>query len=75
MQIEKGIPIPREMLNKNSGIYRFEEWQVGDSAFFDSLAKIDSAQTSAKSWSKRNGGNAQFSRRKVDGGYRLWRIK
>lgn len=75
MQIERDIPIPDGVGSERSGKYHFDEWEVGDSYFCETSAQADSAQTSAKAWSIRRGNEAKFTRRKVDNGYRLWRVK
>lgn len=70
--IEEGVPIP---LGKGAKRYHFEGMQVGDSFFFGTLREVSSAQASAYDWAQRNNPEFKVSRRTVEGGYRLWRIK
>lgn len=70
VKIESGVPLP----DYRSGRYKFDEWAVGDSIFCETLERADSAQTAAKSWANRRGNGAVFTRRKVDDGWRLWRV-
>jgi hypothetical protein len=70
MDIQRGIPVPVAKHSK----YNFDDWEVGDSILLDTLEAADSAQTSAKAWADRRGNGAQFTRRKVEDGIRLWRI-
>ena len=71
-EIESGVPIP-----DGSGVkrYRFEDMEVGDSMFFTEQRLIESAQTCAYDWALRHNESFKVSRRKVEGGWRLWRIK
>jgi hypothetical protein len=69
MDIQKGIPLP-----PTQSKYNFDDWAIGDSILLLTLESADSAQTSAKAWAVRRGNGAKFTRRKVEGGIRLWRI-
>lgn len=73
-KIESGVPMP-ECAAASSKRYHFESMQVGDSMFFETRRKVDSAQSSAYDWALRHNPEFKVSRRKVEGGYRLWRIK
>lgn len=73
-EIEEGVPMP---CSAQTGFkrYHFERMKVGDSMFFEDLRQVGSAQTSAYDWAMRHNKDFKVSRRKVEGGYRLWRIK
>ena len=71
-EIESGVPIPDA---KGAKRYHFEDMQVGDSMLFEERKKAESAQASAYDWALRHNPDFKVSRRKVEGGYRLWRIK
>lgn len=68
MDIEKDVPL------KPKKRYRFSEMQVGDSMFFETLAEVESASSAAYSFAKTHGNGFRVTRRKVEGGYRLWRV-
>lgn len=70
MDIEQGVPLPP----MKQGRYNFDSWKVGDSILCLTLESADSAQTAAKAWTVRRDNGAKFTRRKVEGGYRLWRV-
>ena len=70
--IETGVPMPEPIIRVR---YAFEKMAVGTSMFFAELQQIESAQTAARDWAKRNNPEFKVTRRKVEGGYRLWRIK
>ena len=65
MKIDKGIPYPARKAK-----YPFNEMDVGDSFFIE--AGFDAARSSSAVFGSRN--NKKFSFRKVDGGFRCWRI-
>lgn len=69
MQIEKGIPIPK--LNR----YQFDEWPVGGSRFFDSLAGAERCYAAAYSYETSHQIGLRMSRRKEGDGYRVWRVQ
>lgn len=75
MIIERHVPVPEVVKGKGRGIYKFGEWQVGDSILLQTIGQADSAQTSAKAWADRMANGARFTRKKVEGGYRLWRVQ
>ena len=68
MQVEKSIPIPTRKL------YKFERMAVGDSFFFEELDEVENCSSSAYSYAKTHQNGFKMTRRKVDGGYRIWRI-
>ena len=73
-EIEEGIHMPPGLAT-GAKLYHFEKMKVGDSMFFETFREVNSAQTSAYDWGLRHNKGFKVSRRKVEGGYRLWRIK
>ena len=69
MQVEKEVPIP--LVNR----YAFEKMAVGDSLFFDELSQVERCASAAYSYAKTHDNGFRMSRRKVDDGYRIWRVK
>lgn len=69
MQAEKSIPIPKIRR------YGFERMVIGDSFFFQELSEVESCSSAAYSYAKTHGNGFRMTRRKVDGGYRIWRIE
>lgn len=69
MHTEKSIPIPTVRR------YRFEQMAIGDSFFFEELSEVESCSSAAYSYARTHGNGFKMTRRKVDGGYRIWRIK
>jgi hypothetical protein len=68
MTIEKGIPVPP--IERGHRRWRFLlEMKDGESVFVDS----NQARSAALMFAKRSG--LRIVSRKVDGGYRLWRVK
>lgn len=66
--IEKGIPIPEKKSAVNK--YNFAEFEVGDSMLIDgSGPRIRSAAAQYGARLKK-----EFTVRKVDGGFRVWRV-
>lgn len=55
--------------------YPFAQMEIGDSMFFESLREVESAQNSAYSYANHHGNGFKTTRRKVEGGYRLWRVQ
>lgn len=68
MKIEKEIKIPRVKR------FPFDKMEVGDSLFFDELTEVESAQNAGYQYGKTHKNGFKMTRRKVDNGYRLWRI-
>lgn len=68
MEIEKGKKVPRVKR------YPFAEMEIGDSLFFDELTEVESAQNAGYSFGKTHNNGFKMTRRKMDNGYRLWRI-
>lgn len=77
MQIEKGIPYPGDSRGQKK--YPFAEMQIGDSFFIagnpdEVRTKMITVNQAAYQFSKRND-QYKFSCRRVDGGFRCWRIE
>lgn len=68
LEIEKGQPIPKHKR------YPFEKMEIGDSMFFENLREVESAQNAAYSYAKLRDNGFRTTRRKLEDGYRLWRI-
>jgi len=72
-KIEKGIAIPER---KGGTVkYPFEQMEVGDSFFVPESAEVrrSNFSNSASSYGKRTG--KKFTVRKVEGGWRCWRVE
>lgn len=54
--------------------YSFDEMAIGDNLYIADFKKAESARVSAIQFSKRNQLGWRFSIRKMDGGWRLFRI-
>lgn len=68
LSIEKGVPIPkREGWSKYSKTIR--EMEVGDSVFVTQQKEACNFHTTSYRL------NVRMSSRKVDGGWRVWRVK
>lgn len=74
IDIDEGIAMPTDRRG-GARRYHFEKMDVGDSMFFGTFNDVVAAQTSAIAWAARHNKDFKVSRRAVDGGYRLWRIK
>jgi hypothetical protein len=72
-KIEKGLPIPPG--KGRGGMYPFDQMEAGDSFFVadDPGIKGTSVSNSAASYERKH--NKKFSVRKVEGGWRCWRVK
>ena len=71
IKIEKGIPIPAGQQGAPRK-YPFDEMEIGDS-FLVAEEKIRSVRALASLAKKKNG--MKVATRKVDGGFRVWRIE
>lgn len=69
--IESGIPVEKYRAKKK---YPFSKMEIGDSFFFVELPEVESAQNAGKGYANRHNPDFRMTRRKVEGGYRLWRI-
>lgn len=70
IQIEVGIPIPEITGAGRKSLYPIDQMKPGDS-FFSPNKSVQRAVTLFK---KKNP-DTDFTTRKVDGGWRVWRIK
>lgn len=68
MELEKSLPIPKVVH------YPFAKMDVGDSLFFETMREVENAQSAAYSYAKTHGNGFKVTRRKMDNGYRIWRI-
>ena len=68
LKIEKEIKIPRVKR------FPFDKMEIGDSLFFEELTQVESAQNAGHQYGKTHKNGFKMTRRKVDNGYRLWRI-
>jgi hypothetical protein len=69
MDLQEGVPIPK--VNR----YRFEDWPIGGSRFFPSLAEVECCASAAYSYAKWHQNGFRMTRRKEGDGYRIWRIE
>jgi hypothetical protein len=73
-KIESGVPLPEPVSGRAS--YPFGSMNVGDSFFVaaahDDLLARDRLASAASYFGIRN--KMKFARRKVDGGFRVWRL-
>jgi len=70
MQIDKGEQLPLQ----NKLRYPFADMDVGDSLFFEELSQVESAANAAYAYEKKKKNGFKVTRRKLENGYRLWRI-
>jgi hypothetical protein len=68
MHIDENVPLPPIKR------YRFDRMKVGDSLFFETLSEVESAASAAYSYERTHNIGFKVTRRKVEGGYRLWRV-
>jgi hypothetical protein len=66
MEIQKGVPMPTQK-------YPLDDMDIGDSIFFDSDTKRHQLDNAVQRVRYRTG--RKFTIRKVDGGFRLWRVE
>ena len=69
MDLQEGVPIPK--VNR----YRFEDWPIGGSRYFDSLGEVECCASAAYSYAKWHKNGFRMTRRKEGVGYRIWRIE
>lgn len=75
LDIEKNVPVPPGA--GRVGRYPWAEMEVGDSFFVQAIhgkRAQSTIGTAGLSWAARNHPDRKFTVRKVDGGYRCWRI-
>ena len=68
MQIDKDIPIPKIKR------YSFATMDVGDSIFCVDMADAERVSSAAYSYAKAHDSGFRVIRRKVEDGYRVWRV-
>jgi hypothetical protein len=71
MTISKSIDV---VLYPQKIRYPFDDMTIGDNIFITDFKKAESARVSAIQFSKRKNLGWRFSIRKMDGGWRLFRI-
>ena len=69
-KIDSGIQFP-DLRSK----YPFHDMEVGDSILFKDRPAADNARVSAMRYTKAHNPAWKFSLRKVENGFRLWRVK
>lgn len=79
IQIEKNIPMPAD---RATGMhYPYADMEVGDSFYVETngtneLATARRLRGSSHAFTRRNGGEGKkFSVRKMDNGFRVWRVQ
>ena len=70
MDIEKAEQPPKPKRRS----FPFAHMDVGDSLFFEELTGVESAQNAAYAYGKKHANGFKVTRRKLENGYRLWRI-
>ena len=69
-EIEKGVPLPE---GRETGfVYPFRLMEIGDSFVVADEDKLKSARAAAYAYSRRSG--HKFACRRVDKGWRFWRV-
>ena len=71
-EIEKDVPIPERQLKSSK--YGLEKMEPGDSIFIPSETRLSGIHSLADYYALRHPPK-KFTTRKVEGGYRIWRIK
>jgi len=69
LTIERNVPAPDWQRREK---YPFPNMAVGDSFLLTKAALVKNARSAAWMYSRRHGG--RFSCRKVEGGWRIWRV-
>ncbi len=76
-KIEKGVPmistLPHGNRDPNSFMGTLRRMEVGDSFFAEGKTTM-AAGAAARVIRQRDGGNARYASRTVEGGVRIWRI-
>lgn len=75
-QIEKDRPLPAPIRTPGRPLtYPWPDLEVGDSFFIGpDREKAKSASAAGCKWASNRGLGHKFARRKVEGGYRIWRV-
>ena len=73
MKIEKGVPMPES--NNLRGKYPFEQMEIGDSFVIHDVQgrNVRTALSNAVAYYQ-NKSQQKFATRRVDGGWRVWRL-
>lgn len=75
IQIEKNIPIPNQGKRKRAVKYPYMQMGVGDSFFIEcEHGKKNDNKISASAYIAAKKLGVKFTKQKVEGGYRVWRI-
>jgi hypothetical protein len=69
LRVDSGIPLPAEAQREK---YPFPVMAVGDSFLLTDAASAKNARSAAWMYSKRHG--SRFSCRRVEDGWRVWRV-
>lgn len=69
LRVDSGIPLPAEAQREK---YPFPIMAVGDSFLLTDAASAKNARSAAWMYSKRHG--SRFSCRRVEDGWRVWRV-
>jgi hypothetical protein len=70
VQIDQGIALPT-----NRSKYPFIEMEIGDSILFEVRKQAESCRVAALRFTRVHQTEWMFSLRRVDTGWRLWRVK
>jgi hypothetical protein len=74
MNIDKKIPIPNDHEKYHKGTQALlEKMEVGDSIFLGTRNEIASIRAQASCYGAKVG--RKFTSRKMDGGWRIWRVE
>ena len=68
IQLEQNVVFP------SRGAYPFEDMDPGDSFFLPDKDKANAARVASIRFRRKHQPNWNFKMRKVDGGWRLWRV-
>jgi len=69
MQMDKSVPIPQ------TNRYGFDKMEVGDSRLFEELEDAVRMANAAYAYAVYHQNGFRVTRRKVKGGYRVWRTE
>ena len=71
-KIEKNVPLPEREWRASK--YGFDKMEVGDSIFIPTEQVVPAIHSAPGYYAIRHPGT-KFTTRRVEGGYRIWRIK
>jgi hypothetical protein len=69
-EVEKGVPLPE--VRQSGSVYPFRLMEIGDSFVVTDEDVVKNARAAAYVYSKRSG--HKFACRRVDKGWRFWRV-